>query len=518
MRINNKKIYNFIIITVFAVGFLMRLVLLGKVPGGDLNQDEAFGGYEAYSLLKYHHDSRGFFYPVYLTVWGSGMSALMSYLEIPVISILGLSKLSVRLPQAVIGCLTLVLYYLFCKEEGRFFSILAVFLLAISPWHIMMSRWGLDCNLLPFFLLASTYCMRKAVKNRRYLLLSGFMYGLCLYCYASAWILMPFFILVTFIINYRDEKIPERKYIFSAVLILLFMALPLLLFVLINLHLFPQISTKFISIPRLPAFRNGEFHMSIYGIVNNLKSLFRWLILQNDDLISNSTKEFGIYYHFSIVFIIAGILSVSERIKKHSATKNEMIMMMFPVLALIHGMLINSNVNKMNFVHIPIVYFCAKGIQAVYKKTSRKILYCCAALYTAAFLMFSVFYFTDYNELWSKKYGTGLLEVSEFIRTLQYENVKVCWGIWDSRYALLMNYFEIPTDEFVKTVVFDDLSNPFQHPVSFGKFEFCDEVPTPVSSKSIYILDDEREEMRAAMQESGLSEYCVGDYSVFYIK
>ena len=55
-------------------------------------------------------------------------------------------------------------------------------------------------------------------------------------------------------------------------------------------------------------------------------------------------------------------------------------------------------------------------------------------------------------------------------------------------------------------------------PGSFGKFEFCDEVPTPVSSKSIYILDDEREEMRAAMQESGLSEYCVGDYSVFYIK
>ena len=132
--------------------------------------------------------------------------------------------------------------------------------------------------------------------------------------------------------------------------------------------------------------------------------------------------------------------------------------------------------------------------------------------------MFSVFYFTDYNELWSQKYGSGLLEISEHIKTLQYENVNVCWGVWDSRYALLLNYFEVPTDEYVKTVVFDDLNNPFQHPVSFGIFKFYDEVPTPVTTKDVFILDRRTKETKMTMLEAGLSEYCVGDYSVFYKK
>ena len=41
------------------IGIIARAVCLNSIPGG-LNQDEAFGAYEAYSLLHYGTDSFGY--------------------------------------------------------------------------------------------------------------------------------------------------------------------------------------------------------------------------------------------------------------------------------------------------------------------------------------------------------------------------------------------------------------------------------------------------------------------------
>ena len=69
------------------IGVLVRGWALGAVPGG-LNQDEAFAGYEAWSLLTSGVDSWGYPYPCYLVAWGSGMNALESYLAMPFLQIL----------------------------------------------------------------------------------------------------------------------------------------------------------------------------------------------------------------------------------------------------------------------------------------------------------------------------------------------------------------------------------------------------------------------------------------------
>lgn len=59
--------------------------MLGTIPGG-VNQDEAYAGYEAYSLLHYGTDSYGYVNPVYFVSWGSGMNTLYSYLSIPLLA------------------------------------------------------------------------------------------------------------------------------------------------------------------------------------------------------------------------------------------------------------------------------------------------------------------------------------------------------------------------------------------------------------------------------------------------
>lgn len=78
-------------ILIMAAGLFIRLWQFGNVPDG-VNQDEAFAGYEAYSILHYGKDSFGYHMPVYLTAWGSGMNALNSYLMIPFIAVFGLKR------------------------------------------------------------------------------------------------------------------------------------------------------------------------------------------------------------------------------------------------------------------------------------------------------------------------------------------------------------------------------------------------------------------------------------------
>ncbi len=96
---------------VMLVAIVSRSVLLGKIPCG-VHADEAFAGYEAYSILNYGTDSWGYAFPVYLTTWGSGMSVLESFLMIPFIRLGGLSLITIRLPQMIMGIISVYVVYL----------------------------------------------------------------------------------------------------------------------------------------------------------------------------------------------------------------------------------------------------------------------------------------------------------------------------------------------------------------------------------------------------------------------
>ncbi len=98
------------------------------------------------------------------------MNALETYLEIPFIKLLGLSSLSIRIPQMIIGILILPAFYGCCKmirnESFGIIGLIGLIVFTISPWQIITSRWGLEANLLPAFMVFGTYFLLKAVKNK----------------------------------------------------------------------------------------------------------------------------------------------------------------------------------------------------------------------------------------------------------------------------------------------------------------------------------------------------------------
>lgn len=146
------KVY-FIIFGISAIAAVaIRIWKFGEVPGG-FNQDGAMAAVDAKALADYGTDRYGMRYPVHLTAWGYGqMSALLSYLMVPFIKISGFSPFVLRLPQLITSLAGLVcLYFLIRDVSGKNIALIVFMFASVNPWHILQSRWVLDCNLYPHF-------------------------------------------------------------------------------------------------------------------------------------------------------------------------------------------------------------------------------------------------------------------------------------------------------------------------------------------------------------------------------
>ncbi len=209
-----------ILIGILILGVVLRLIALDKYPSG-FTPDEASFGYDAYSILRTGKDQWGNAFPLVLKSFGDYKAPLYSYLDVPFVAIFGLNKIAVRLPNAVLGTLAIVVTYLLVRKiAGYKLSLGAAFLLAISPWHIMMSRGAFEANLTTFFLPLGIYLLLD-----KRLVLAALALGLNLFTYHSAKLVTPL-VLVIFVVIFRDEilKIDKKKILVGGLVFFIFLA------------------------------------------------------------------------------------------------------------------------------------------------------------------------------------------------------------------------------------------------------------------------------------------------------
>ncbi len=185
---------------ILLVGFLLRVVWLDYYPPG-FTPDEASFGYDAYSILKTGKDQWGRTFPLVLESFGDFKSPLYAYLTVPFVALLGLTKTAVRLPNALLGAAAIGVTYLLVKElfKKEKIALLAAAILAISPWHLPLSRGAFEANLTVFFLPLAVYLFLK----KKYPL-SGLVFGLNLFTYHSAKLITPL-VLVSLIFFYKEK-------------------------------------------------------------------------------------------------------------------------------------------------------------------------------------------------------------------------------------------------------------------------------------------------------------------------
>lgn len=439
-----------------------RLWQFGAVPAG-LNQDEAFAAYEAWSLLNSGIDSHGYHFPVYLVAWGSGMNALETYLMMPFIALFGLKVWVIRLPQLIVGLLSVWVMYLTVRKIGDEVSALtAMLIIAVCPWHVLLSRWGLESNLLPGFLLFGYYfylCGRRS--------LSALMFGLSLYAYATAWMLVPF---VTVILAVKG-KTGIRPFV-----ILFVCALPLLLFVAVNLGWMEEVNS-FISIPRLLYFRSGE-------VKGWNADVFKILLL-GDGRTYNSTDRFNFLFYITVPLALVGVLR-----------KNWRLLAVTAVSILVCMRLSSPNVNRVNMIFIPVIILAGLGTGYLSEKFGKSVFYVTGGILLVLFACFEIYCFSSF-----RPFPAGLdeaLERADAIGGTVYLDE-------DIYYPQVLFYEQIPAEEFISTVEYANYPAAYLKTDSFSEYKWG-EGPLTIASK--WHVEDIKDNYSSCEQ--------FGDYYLLY--
>lgn len=490
LKIKSKYIFWILL----AIGVIVRIVLIGIVPGG-INQDEAFSGYEAYSLLHYGMDSAGYSFPVYFVSWGSGMNVLNSYLMMPFIGIFGVHEWTVRMPQVIIACISLYIFYrMFKKFFGGKIALVALGVLAICPWHIMMSRWGLESNLAPGFLLFGLYAFMLGTEKPKFYIVSAVCYGLSLYCYATIWVVVPVLIVLQVLYLLWVKKLKFSVELLIAVLVLAVMAIPLLLFLLINNGYMNEIRTGFFSIPKLVVMRGSEISFDYFG--DKLSNLLQLLWTQKDGAIWNSTEQFGLYYKGGLIVAVIGFLYSVDRtiisIVRRKFDAHVFLVINF-VVAFVLGCLVFVNVNRINCIHLSIVAFIVVALyrfaNMIYRMTKFgdyvTVLLSIAAI--AGFAMFSHYYFGSYRDEIGTMFNEGLGDAVEYADSIAKDGQTVYVSPGYS-YSKILLYSKFPVKEYLDTVQYSNYPDAYLNATSFGHYNFD---LYYVDDVNIYIVDKE---------------------------
>lgn len=148
----------------FLAGSALRFIHLSQVPPS-LYCDEAFHGYQAYSLLLTGADSRGVAWPLFFDIFGVGWEEpLYIYLTMLPVSLLGNTEAAVRVVAAAAGSAAiLAVAWLAARMAGRLAGAVAALTMAFSPWALQLSRVGFQASLLPLFLAAGAGALLRAV-------------------------------------------------------------------------------------------------------------------------------------------------------------------------------------------------------------------------------------------------------------------------------------------------------------------------------------------------------------------
>lgn len=339
MRNRKIKILFFIIIIFLAT--ILRLYKLGEVPPSP-DWDEAALGYNAYSIMQTGHDEYGDFFPLILRSFDDYKPGLYAYLIIPFIKIFGLTVMSVRLPSALFGVLTVAAVFLlvrklFAKSEiliaekkidPDYIALVSSFLLAVSPWHIQFSRIAFESNVGLALNIFVVFFFLRGLINPWFILSSFLLGSLNMYMYQSDKVFTPLLLLLLLIIFRKEVLLIGKRWIAGSLAIALFISLPMLFSLITNQNaLLRAKGVSVFSDQTQFLMRNAEkvaYDKSAHDVLGMLIDNRRfeyvkavasgyiahidlnWLFITGD-LPRHHAPHMGLMYLFELPFMLVGI-------------------------------------------------------------------------------------------------------------------------------------------------------------------------------------------------------------------
>lgn len=232
-----KKIFNtkFLLVAIVLFAAFLRLYKLSVAPPS-LFGDELDLGYQAYSVLKTGKDYRGNFLPINFHSLAEWRAPLYLYSAVPTVALFGITSWGVRLPAAIFGILDVFMIFLLFKEilsykqiptNKHWRSLLAAFLMAISPWSLQYSRAGFEVTEMLFFLMLGLWLFFKSLKNGKWLWLSIAFLVLTPWIYSTAKLFTLLLLVFLFVVFRREISAMAKPNLIKTVIAGLVVGLPL---------------------------------------------------------------------------------------------------------------------------------------------------------------------------------------------------------------------------------------------------------------------------------------------------
>ena len=498
---------------IMVVAAFLRLYRLGDVPLG-LQQDEASIGYDAYTLATFGIDRNGYHFPIYPITWGcGGGSPLLIYLNVISISLFGTGILKLRLIPAICGILTVLLFYLCLRltfegsKDENLASLLGAFFLAVCPWHVILSRWSLDCNIMPFNLVLSMYLFLVGSKKKSTLFyaLSAASFAVCMYSYGAATIVVPLsLILISFYCV--KEKVLTLRQLIIAIVSFVAVFSPLLLFYAVNYLGLDEIITDHICFNKFTAARTGEaflaFDSTFFGkLLGNLKSLVLALSAGDDSYtIAHYYKGYASLFEFTFPVTFIGIAigvhdlvtGGQEQDKSSLYSISNALFMSVTVSSVILSLVILPDINRLVMLFVPMIYFFVKGAVFVFKHLGRiaAVVLCIVLLFGG--ISFSRDYFKDFNRwsisIYMPGYGDAIKRAYEIAG-----DDRMIYSTYDglsAPFMLALYYNNYDPYKFYTTVEYKDEKAEFRIARSFGNFvfELPDDMASPKHDRDVFVI------------------------------
>jgi len=522
-RFKNKQY--FFLGLILLLSLFIRFAFLGPIPPA-LYTDEVDQGYNAYSILKTGRDEHGIFLPVSLRSFGDWKPPLPSYLMIPSIMLLGLTEEAVRLPSAIAGIgIIFITFYLskelFKDSSSRVkISLIASFLLAVSPYHILESRAAMLVITALFFLELAIFLFLKSPRKPKLLILSSASFALTFYSYYGLRLTTPLIIFALFIF-YRKflfrQKIVTVISIFTGLIILS----PLILgFINQPDVLFGRAKTisvfydQGISLtqkelitqeyPTQSPLLTRFFHNKLYMYSRNILSRYlshldiNYLFTTGDKANPFQLPSMGLFYPPEALFLLLGFIAL---IKLNKTPK--FIILIWLSIGILPGALtfITPASNRTFNIIIPLTLLIALGINYLFQKINRHFFlsFILTVIYMISIYSFLYKYFIiipkDYYQWWSYNQS----QLGKYIAGLKSKPKNII--IFDQTtmiYPYILFYEKYDPVAFQKEAQRSYLSDQsgFEHVTDFGRYIFYSDqnwqdIKQSMIPDSIYIVPKE---------------------------
>lgn len=472
---------------VFCLGCFARVWEFGSVPPG-LNADEASDGVEAVSLYRYGADRNGQPFPMRFISWGSGQDALDSYILIPLIAAAGLSPRIVRLPLLIAGILSLpLIYFVGRKLRGKTLGLLAMFLLAISPWHIAISRTGIDANLLPFFFALGFACLLASDVGNHWFILACALFGIGLYSYLTSYLAIPLFLLLAVPMAYAARHI-SRQDLILGLLLFVVLAAPAGLYVIVNTSDLPTLHIGPITIPHLPSASRLQSDVAVFQpmafqqLLTTVGGFWSLLITQSES--AYNQPGYGYLYNVTFPLVLAGAVLFQLRPDNRLQRR---LLLAWLVAALCVGLIIAPYFVHNNLIFIPLILFCAAFLEWLLN-WNKTLFILSVAAFLAAFVAFTTYYHgPDYKQLADREYFTGLLSALDYARTTNANPICVTRPKINEPYIFALFSEKMAPSVGPDKIVYANADAQFREVSSVGRYFFGLE-NCPGNSSATYIL------------------------------